>query len=341
MVAVVAPCRNQLAGMAPAGPLDDPGALSGLRESSRTTIRNGYARWLAWLADAGPAVLAANPAARATPERLLAWMTAMAEHAPMSRLMLLQATLRVVIPAAPEADWRGARRLETVVRREAERDHGARKTGRVLSTDVLVEAGLRLAGPGAAAAATPLKAAQARRDGVMVAMLALMPMRARTFAELSLGTSVRVGAEAIRVAVPAQATKTGTPWEATVPGCVTPLLRQYIDTDRPWLMARHGAVHDRLWVGDRGQPYPENYLGKRIRDLTRDLTGVSVPPQFFRDAAATTLARSSPDAARLTRGVLGHAGFETATRHYNQARAIEAGRDHAGVLSRLAEETDP
>ena len=122
--------------VAPAGPLDDPGALSGLRESSRTTIRNGYARWLAWLADAGPAVLAANPAARATPERLLAWMTAMAEHAPMSRLMLLQATLRVVIPAAPEADWRGARRLETVVRREAERDHGARKTGRVLSTDV-------------------------------------------------------------------------------------------------------------------------------------------------------------------------------------------------------------
>lgn len=327
--------------IAAAGPLDDPGALSALRESSRTTIRNGYGRWLAWLSDAAPAVLEADPAGRATPERLSAWMAAMADHAPMSRLMVLSATLRVLTAAAPGADWRGARRLETVARRAASRDHGSRKTGRILSSDVLVAAGLRLAVAGVEVASTPLKAAQARRDGVMLATLALMPMRARTFAELALGRSVRVGAQAIRIAAPAQAIKTGNPWEASVPDCVAPLLRQYIDTDRPWLMARFGTAHDRLWVGDRGQPYPEGHLGQRIRDITERLTGVQVTPQFFRDAAATTLARTSPDAARLTRGLLGHARFETATRHYNQARAIEAGRDYAGVLSRLAEETDP
>lgn len=62
-----------------------------------------------------------------------------------------------------------------------------------------------------------------------------------------------------------------------------------------------------------------------------------VPPQFFRDAAATTLARTSPEAARLTRGLLGHAGFRTAERHYNQARALEAGRDYADVLTQLKE----
>ena len=69
----------------------------------------------------------------------------------------------------------------------------------------------------------------------------------------------------------------------------------------------------------------QDYIGSRIGTLTLQMTGKRVPPHFFRDAAATTLARMSPQSARLIRPVLAHAGFKTAERHYIHARTIDAG----------------
>ena len=56
---------------------------------------------------------------------------------------------------------------------------------------------------------------------------------------------------------------------------------------------------------------------------------------LFRDAAATTLARISPESARLIRPVLAHSGSRTAERHYIHAQTIEAGRDYVAVVQRL------
>ena len=71
-------------------------------------------------------------------------------------------------------------------------------------------------------------------------------------------------------------------------------------------------------------------LARRIGTLTLKLTGKRIPPHFFRDAAATTLARSRRK-ARLIRPVLAHSGFRTAERHYIHAQTIEAGRDYAAL----------
>ena len=60
-----------------------------------------------------------------------------------------------------------------------------------------------------------------------------------------------------------------------------------------------------------------------------------MPPHFFRDAAATTLAQISPESARLIRPILAHSGFGTAERHYIHAGSIEAGRDYAAVIRRM------
>lgn len=56
---------------------------------------------------------------------------------------------------------------------------------------------------------------------------------------------------------------------------------------------------------------------------------------YAEDAAATTLARISPESARLIRSVLAHSGFATAERHYIHAQTIEAGRDYASLITRL------
>ena len=63
---------------------------------------------------------------------------------------------------------------------------------------------LELAGDLADAASTELETAKRRRDGTMIAVLALMPMRRRAFTELELGTSVLVHPDRIEFACPAR-----------------------------------------------------------------------------------------------------------------------------------------
>ena len=56
------------------GLLDDAGAWSHLRPATLASIQARYARWLAWLKETAPEVLALAPEQRATPARLLAWL---------------------------------------------------------------------------------------------------------------------------------------------------------------------------------------------------------------------------------------------------------------------------
>jgi hypothetical protein len=130
-------------------------------------------------------------------------------------------------------------------------------------------------------------------------------------------------------------TKTGVQWEAIVPPQAEPVLRRYIEDVRPFLIARGHLTHNVLWVGKKGEIIGQIYIGTRIGTLTKNLTGQRVPPHFFRDAAATTLARMSPESARLIPPVLAHSGFRTAERHYIHAQTIDAGRDYASLLRRL------
>lgn len=87
--------------------------------------------------------------------------------------------------------------------------------------------------------------------------------------------------------------------------------------------------------------YQGDHFGSRIRDITMALTGVRVGPHLFRDAAATTLARHSPKAARLIKPVLAHLAEGTAERHYIDASTIEAGRAFASVVARRRKGLQP
>ena len=154
---------------------------------------------------------------------------------------------------------------------------------------------------------------------------------------MSLGESIRVAPERIYLVLSADMTKNGLPWETIIPQVIEPLLRRYVDEVRPWLMNRRGTRHDYLWVGSNGRPLRPQYLGVRIAEITTRLTGARVPPHLFRDAAATTLSRLSPENARLIRPLLAHSSYGTAERHYIQAQGIETGRDYASVLAAFKE----
>jgi len=317
------------------GPFDERGALAHLRATSVETLQARYGRWLGWLSRADPEALAEPPPLRATLPRLRAWLAALSHTAPMSQLTFVDGMLRVLKAASPDVDWSAQLRIKAHLKLMAGRGDPARKQGRILSSRVLLEAGLRLAGPVADSIANPLRRAEAQRNGTMVAFLAMMPIRSRAFTGLTLGESLIVRDDALIVALPEDLTKTGVPWEAEVSEPAAGALRLYLEDARPFLMARHGQQHAMLWVGRKGRPYCAHPLSVRVAETTLKLTGRRIPPHLFRDAAATTLVRESPDAARLVRPVLAHSGFETSERHYIQARTIEAGRDYAKLLRKI------
>jgi integrase/recombinase XerD len=318
-----------------AGPLDDRGGLAHLRQTSCDSLEDRYGRWLKWLTTADPDTLVLPPPERATLPRLQSWLEALAHTKPMSRLMFIDGVLRVLYAAAPEQGWTMQRRLLTGLKRSAGRGDPARKNGRILSSAVLLKAGLSHANSDEEAVPNQLKRMLCQRDGAMIALLAVLPMRLRAFCELRLGQSIHINAAEIIISLSEDMTKTGVQWEAIVPPQAEPVLRRYIEDVRPFLIARGHLTHNVLWVGKKGEIIGQIYIGTRIGTLTKTLTGQRVPPHFFRDAAATTLARMSPESARLIPPVLAHSGFRTAERHYIHAQTIDAGRDYASLLRRL------
>jgi integrase len=319
------------------GLLDDAGALSHLRPTTQKMLEGHYGCWIGWLNRTDPTVLLESPAQRFTAERLSGWLEDLSRVSPVSRHILVRSALWILKLAAPDQDWSRHDHVRQWLDMNAKKKLSNRKQGRVLSSAVLLKAGLQLAGPKADMASTALKAAKCRRDGAIIAMLALMPMRRRSFIELTLGTSFEVTEREISVRLSGDMTKNGLPWEASASKVLEPVLRRYVDEVRPWFLARGAQSHDVLWVDNRGVPYVANYFGHRICQITEHLTGVRVSPHLFRDAAATTLSRTSPKDARLIPPLLAHASFGIAERHYIQASTIEAGRSYAEIMTKLLE----
>lgn len=315
--------------------LDDGGELAHLRPTTIRMLQQAYRQWIHWLANTEPDALLDPPEERAGLERLYRWFDTMTALRPMSRLMYIGGVLRVLRAARPEADWSGHVRVLAHLKRQAGSGDRSRKFGRVLDSRDLFDVGVQYA-------TAPFKPRPTRREeahrfqtGTMIAMLALIPLRSRTFRNLRLGSSVLVGEGGIELCVPGEMMKSGLPWEAAVPDALLPLLKRYIGEVRPWLMRRKAKSHDFLWVTDQGDPFQNGYIGVRIALAVKEATGVRVSPHLFRDSAATTAAHHSPESARLIRPLLAHSGFETAEKHYIHAGSIEAGRDYASLIRNI------
>lgn len=315
-------------------PLDDRGPLAHVRPTTRRSLEPRYGRWLMWLGTAIPAALSLPPADRVDRANLIAWLEDLTNTAPMTQRSFVDGVLRIAIALAPDRDWTPERALQRGLRARANRDYGSRKRGRILSSAILFDAGKRLVEEEAPQVTSPLFRATALRDGAMIGLLALMPMRRRAFAGLRIGVSFLRHGDGYTIALPGSLTKSGLPWEADVPEPAAALLRIYLRDARPLLAARAGHFDDHLWIGRKGRKFGEDYLRTLISDGVERITGIPVGPHLFRDAAATTLARESPNASTLIRPILAHTSDRTAEKHYIHATSIDAGRSYAEVIRR-------
>jgi len=319
------------------GLLDDQGPLAHWRAPSREAMKRQYGYWLGWVTQAEPEALVVDPVARATPQRLRAWLASMEGLAPATLLGRAGTVVRLCRSIDPDRRWTAHQAILSGLHRAAKHRGSPRKTGRILSSDVLFDAGARLVRENEGPITHPDQAVRLR-DGAVICLLALMPMRRRALSELALGTSLYVEGEQMMVCLDGAMTKNGQPWEATVPDMLREMLAIYLQVGRPALAARGSGNHDALWLGRNGVPVSVNQFTRAIQIRTKSLIGVRVSPHLFRDAAATTLARASSSSARMIKPILGHSTTRIAEGHYIQADTVAAGRRLATALDDLRKE---
>jgi integrase len=313
--------------------VDEGGARANRAIATNYKAEKGYGRWLTFLQTAAPDSLADAPALRITPERVRRYLDSLirlgnSTATIIARLRELGEVARIM---GPEQSWSFINALES--RTRASHKPARDKTNLKLSDELF---GLGLSLIERAIALSGRDAALLHRDGLMIALLALVPLRRRNFANLRLDRNVVAINDIWLITLDESETKTHAPLEILWPDELVAPLHAYLDVHRLLLSAitRRGAkpADDALWVSTHGSRMSEMAMYNCIRRHTQEAFGQAINPHLFRDAAATTLAIADPAHVRVAAPLLGHRTFTTTERHYQQAQAFDAHRAYIDTL---------
>jgi integrase/recombinase XerD len=273
------------------------------------------------------------PADRITKERVAAYVASLLSlgNSTATILARLQELGEVAKVFAPERSWTFINAVSSKVRA---RHQPARNKSNLKLSDELLGLGLELIER--AARASGLPAAILHRDGLLIALLALVPLRRRNMAGLRLHNNLFRIDDRWIISIDASETKTHAAFEVDWPDELLAPLETYLEIHRPFLASLPGRwskpVKDFFWVSSEGSPMTQIAIYDRIRKRTAEAFGVAVNPHLFRDAAATTLAIADPEHVRVAAPLLGHRTFSTTERHYQQAKTLEAHRTYIEVI---------
>ena len=152
------------------GLLDDRGPLAHWRGLSRGGMERQYGVWLGWVSQTTPEALLLDPVERTTPERLRAWLAALDELAPATLRGSVGTVVRLCRLANPDLDWSMQQKILSGLHRATKRRGSRRKIGRILSSDVLFEAGARLVRENSGPITHPDQAVRLR-DGAIICLI--------------------------------------------------------------------------------------------------------------------------------------------------------------------------
>jgi len=304
----------------------DGGPRARLRSITNSKVEKGYGRFLTFLLhrDAEAIDVVED---QTSPKVVLDYVEQLrtfgnSKATLLSRLQELHDALGVIYP---EHDWTFIRTVSARIRRTAQSHNG--KRARMVSADDLFALDVRLM-TASKLQATPRLAAIMFRDGLVVAFLALRPIRLKNLAELMIGTTLVRAGDNCRVVLTGAQVKNGAPLEFEWPKALNSKLCQWLATHRPVLIKLRSRwarpIANALWVSSHGSPMTKQALYDRIAEVTRMGFGNSINPHLFRDIAATTLAIYDPDHVTIAAPLFGHRSFATTEKYYEQANTIEA-----------------
>jgi integrase len=208
------------------------------------------------------------------------------------------------------------------------------KADRWILTEVLVEAGLSLIAE-AENSSTMTKLGQARqvRNGLMVAMLAMHPIRLKNLAALEIGRDFVEIKGSWWIVLSFDETKERRPDERRVDDLLKSALERYLTKYRPVLAERADTSTAALWLSSNdGRPMSYSAVELVVTETTRQTVGVGVSPHLFRDSGASTAAIHGGANPHLASALLHHKDPRVTEAHYNRASSLSAAKSLRGIV---------
>jgi integrase len=315
----------------PGGRLTPGGAASYLAQVSREDFARRYGAFLGFLQRTGRLKNAAEPAAQVTLPNVTAYLGDLrARVRSVTIYNCIYKLRRAAELLAPAADFSWLAEIEKDLALVME---PRSKIDRLVFTGRLVEAGLKLVAEAQQLAPNEFSRARGVRNGLMIALLALCPIRIKNFATLEIGSSFKEVQGHWWIALPRVSTKSRRPDERAVPQLLNSSIMLYLEESRPILL-RSTGVTNALWISSTtGRRMTTKNLGILISRITLQTIGVDVSPHLFRAAAASTAAAHGGNTPHLASALLSHIDPRVTEQHYNRASSISAGKIYSEIVN--------
>ena len=287
----------------------------------------GYRRWLGFLFAARPDDLLRPPADRISLERVRDFNVQLGgEMRPSTVALTIQSLYYAARLVGGERDWRW---LSAIKAQFVTRARPCDRFDRLTPPCQTLDFGIELMDM---ALTLPMTSRRTRelqyRDGLILALLSLWPIRRRSLAALTVSRHIEIeGEDSVNFLLHPADTKSKRFESFRVPQPLVPYVKRYLKEIRPLLMGPR--PHEGLWASYRQGPLTASRLYEIARARLAKRFGRDMCLHDFRRSAATYLAMEAPEQIGLIPGVLQHASPEVGERHYNLANAIKASQRFA------------
>ena len=295
---------------------DGAGPGSHLAEATRRNLRISYARFLSFISSHRPDLLELRPDARV--DRLavadfVAWRCRSCGYGMVAvELDNLRGALRLICPSA---DWSWLLALAKRFRAAAPRK--PRKYNLVTS-ERLYAFGIELIDQAVADADSAKGISKAHalkyRDGLIIALLALIPLRSRALVALRIGKQLVKTGDLWALDIPAVDTKTRRALDYPISKELCTRIDLYLQRFRPRIPG--AGTHTGLWASNKRRPMSAIGIDKVVRKRTKKTFGFAVNLHRFRSAAASFWSIRDPVNVRGVKDLLGQATFGITEKHY-------------------------
>lgn len=311
----------------PNGRLTRGGNAAHLSPATRADLECRYGLYLNYVMRTSGLVMGGNPGSSVTPNLVSGYVAelegrvaSVTVHGSIAKLRRMTQLLD------PAADLKWLSDIENDLALDMT---PASKFDRVVESENIVLAGLTLMEEAMVTKRrTDLQRALAYRNGLMITLLALCPIRLKNFASLKLNTNfIRIGADWC-IALSARETKERRPDERPIPLFLTQYINAYLDVFRP----AFGYAGKELWVGLYGKPL--SYLGveRIVIETTRQTLGIPISPHGFRTCGASTASMHGGASPNLASALLNHRDPKITQEHYNRSRSAYYGGEFHRLL---------
>ena len=173
------------------------------------------------------------------------------------------------------------------------------------------------------------------RDGLVIALLALIPVRSRTLVALRIGKHLVRTGDLWALDIPAADTKTRRPLDYAISKELSARFDLYLQRFRGRIPG--ADTHSGLWASNQRRPMCAMAIYAAVRRRTKKAFGFGVNLHRFRHAAATFWSVRDPVNVRGSKDLLGQASFGTTEKHYIMSQSRLAGRALAQAVDAARE----